>query len=86
VRLVLPWTVHWVHESTPTSDDSRVQTYLRGCADIERAIAIDPGRGGRAIDTRIVKREFEAEVDGSQVWAMVDLAIALRRTYGQPDA
>ena len=86
VRLVLPWTIHWVHTSDPTVDESLMQTYFRGCADIEQAIAKDMGRGGYAIDTRIVKREREIDEDGSEVWAMVDIEIALRRTYGQPNA
>lgn len=86
VRIAFPVTVHWVSESTPTDDASRLQTYLRGCADVERAIAVDPTRGNRAADTRIVKRTFETAVDGSQVWAMVEIEMAVHRTYGAPDA
>lgn len=85
-RLVLPVTIHWISDSTPTDDTSRLQTYLRGCADVEQAIAVDITRGGYAFDTKIVKRELDLAVDGSQVWAMVDVEIALRRTYGAPNA
>lgn len=86
VRLVLPVTIHWISESTPSDDNSRMQTFFRGCADVEKAIAVDPGRGGNAMDTRIVRREFETAVDGSQVWAQIETEIALRRTYGSPNA
>lgn len=85
LRLALPMTIHWVHESSPEADESRTLTYLRGCADVEQALAIDPGRGGLATDTRITKRTFEGAVDGSQVWGMVDITITLHRTYGQPN-
>lgn len=86
LRLVLPVTIHWVHESDPVKDADRMTVYYRGCADIERAIAVDLSRGGRAVDTRIVRRTFEAEPDSAQVWAMVDVEIPVYRTYGQPDA
>ena len=86
LRLTLPMTVHWVSDSTPTDYDSRMQTFFRGCADVERAITQDLSRGGRATDTRIVGRTFDTAVEGAQVWAMVDLSISLLRTYGQPDA
>ena len=86
VRVVMSLTIHWVSESIPTTDESRLQTYLRGCADVERAMAIDVTRGGLAVDTRIVKRAFDTAIDGAQVWAMVDVALSLHRTFGAPDA
>jgi hypothetical protein len=86
VRLVQPVIVHFVGDSTPTSDESRIQTFYRLCADIERAIAVDPGRGGYAIDTRIVRRTLHSDdVDGKEVQASVELEMPLRRTYGAPD-
>jgi hypothetical protein len=86
LRLVLPVTIYWVHDSDPTVDLSRLRTYLRGCADVERAIAVDITRGGRAVDTRIVKRTHDAIGDGAQVWAVVDTEIITHRTFGAPDA
>ena len=83
--LSLPMTIHWVHDTSPDQDVSRMQTYFRGCADVEKAITVDRGRGGLATETLIRKRAFEAAVDGSQVWAMVDITIKLYRTYGQPN-
>jgi hypothetical protein len=85
VRLGFPITIHWVSESDPAFDESFDQTYFRGCADIERAIAKDPGRGGLASDTRITGRSYDT-LGTSQVWAIVKTRITLRRTYGQPDA
>lgn len=86
LRLTQAVRVHWISDSTPTDDTSRLKTYLRGCADVERAIAVDVTRGGLAVDTRIVRRVPERAVDGAQVWAMVELEILLHRTYGAPDA
>lgn len=85
VKLIMPITVHWVSESDPTDDESRMRTYFRGCADVEKAIAVDLSRGGLAVDTRIEKRTFDTAVDGSQVWARIELRIQLHRTYGQPN-
>lgn len=85
LKLVVPVTIHWVSDSVPTVDESRMQTYFKGCADVEQAIALDTGRGGLATDTRIVRRTFDTAVDGSQVWALLDAAITVNRTYGQPN-
>lgn len=84
--LTMPVTIHWVSETTPTDDTSRLLTYFRGIADVERAIVKDVSRGSRAKDTRITKRSYATAVDGSQVWAIVDTDIETRRVYGQPDA
>lgn len=86
VSLTLPFTINWISDYVPTDDDSRIFTFLAGCADVERAIAGDISRGGLARDTRIVKRSYDTAVDGAQVWARVEGVILTRRTYGQPDA
>lgn len=85
-RLVLPMTIHWVSDSDPTVDESRLQTYFQGCSDVERAIAKDISRGGLAIDTRILTRTYDTVVDGKQIWAQVHIEISTKRIYGQPDA
>jgi hypothetical protein len=85
VELALPVKIHWVSESTPTDDASRLQTYWRGCADVEKTIAVDISRGGLATDTRITQRTLETVPDGSEVWAAIDVAMKLHRTYGQPN-
>ena len=90
VRLVLPWRLHWIHESDATADASRMQTYFRGVADLERAVGPKTNgtiwHGALASGATISKAAFESEVDGSQVWAMVDLEIIVNRTFGQPDS
>lgn len=86
IELRMPVTVHWVSDSTPTDDKSRLQTFFRGCADVERAIAQDITRGGRAFDTTMTRRTLDLAVDGAQVWARIELAINVHRTFGQPDA
>jgi hypothetical protein len=86
-RIVLPFRIVWVHESDITVDERGVQTYFKGIADVERAIAQDPGRNGLAVDTLIRQRQrFEDEQQpGSQVVAIVDVMIPVRRTYGLPN-
>lgn len=86
VRLVIPLVIHWVSDSSPTDDASRMQTFFRGVADVERAIAADVTRGGLAVDTRIVSPTFDTSSDGAQVWAQIDTEITIYRTYGVPDA
>ena len=84
LRLKLPLKVHWVSDATPTDDVSRMEMFFKGCADIEKAVAVDVSRGGYCSDTRIRRRTFDDAVDGTQVWAIVELELWVRRTYGQP--
>ncbi len=88
VALRLPLRVHWAHEIDEVTDEARMQMFFRGCADIERALAVDVSRGGLANDTRVISRQLHRrpDGDGAEVWAMVDLEIRTRRTYGQPDS
>jgi len=83
-RIELRATIHWIHDSDPKRDADKMQTYLQGCADIEKVIVSDLQRGGRVIDTRIVSRAFDTAVDGALVWASIDLAMPMIRTYGEP--
>lgn len=88
-RIDLAATIHWVHDSDPTRDADRIQTYLQGCADIEKVLVgsngADLSRGGLVIDTRIVRRTFDTAVDGSMVWGSIEIVMPMIRTYGQPD-
>lgn len=84
VKLTLPMVVHWVSDSTPTDDTSRLQVYLRGCADVEKALAVDITRGGLAYDTRVVSREMDLAMDGAQVWAQIGIEIRVNREFGAP--
>lgn len=98
VRLVMPGSIHWVHDPTPpgdaisgvpsvVDDAARMQVFWRGCADVERAITVDTGRGGLAVDTRITNRRWQPAPGGSggqTVWAELTLEIIVYRTYGVP--
>lgn len=86
IDLSLPFTIHWLSDYVPEDDNSRLSTFFRGCADVERAIAVDITRGGLARDTRIVTRRYDTTIDGTQVWAEIDVNVLTRRIYGQPDA
>lgn len=87
IGLGLAVLIHWVGEATLTADESRMLTYFRGCADVERAIAVDISRGGLAVDTKITKRTCDESPGntGARVWAILDVEIPLYRTYGAPD-
>jgi hypothetical protein len=84
-RIDLAATIHWVTDSDPTRDVDRIQTYLQGCSDIEKLLIVDLQRGGLVIDTRIVRRTFDTQVDGSLVWASIEIVMPMIRIYGQPD-
>lgn len=89
LRMVLPLVINWVQESDAADDDSRMRTFFRGCADVEKAIAPEDGagrsRGGLAIDTHIVRCINNDDIDGSEVWAQIEVEIPLFRQYGRPN-
>lgn len=82
IRVLMPWSIYWMQEFDPTVDEDLLKVYFRGCADVEKAIAADLGRGGLATDTKIVDREPLR--DGTRVWARTDGHCKVRRTYGVP--
>lgn len=84
-RIDVRAVIHWVHDSDPTRDADRIQTYLQGCADVERAIVADLSRGALAIDTRIVGRSMQQLTDGAEVWASIEIVMPTIRTFGDPD-
>src|SRR6185295_3748108 len=63
VDLTMSVTIHWIADSDATDDDSRVKTFLKGCADVEKAITVDPGRGGLAVWTEIKRRTHDEVPD-----------------------
>lgn len=83
-RIDLRAIVHWVSTSDPTRDADRLQTYLQGCADVEKALVADLQRGGLVIDTRILSRTNQQFVSGSEVWASIEIVMPLLRTFGEP--
>ncbi len=86
MKVTRPVTIHWVSESVPDRDADRMQVFFRGIADVERAIVADIQRGGWALDTRIRTCTFDHALDGSQVWAAVEVDIIEQsRVYGSPD-
>ncbi len=85
VKVVMPVTIYAVHDSDPTDDDSWLQTFMRLCADVEKAIAVDIRRGGPATDHTVLGCDFDFR-GGSQVWAMVKTQIRIERVFGAPNA
>ena len=84
IRLLMPFIIYAVNDTDPTDDDSMLRTYLRLCADVEKAIAADTTRNGLATDTRILEREIHV-MEGQKVWAILKGEIRERRTYGEPN-
>jgi hypothetical protein len=84
VGLILPITVHWFNGSDSTDDTGKMLEFFRACADIETALSVDPTRGFLALDTRVIRRVYD-ELDGSDVWAMVDVQVRLFRQLGKPN-
>lgn len=64
---------------------SRLQTFERLCADIEKALTVDINRGNRASDTRIVDKQMGMMVGAQRVIAIVQTEIRLHREYGKPN-
>jgi hypothetical protein len=87
VRITLRYRVIWVHESDVTVDERGIQTFYKGVADVERAIALDPNRNGLASFTWVAGHsKFEDEnLSGSQVVAVIDVRVRVIRTYGAPN-
>jgi hypothetical protein len=85
VELVTPVNVYWVHDPADPDDATRLQTYFRGRADVERAIAQDVSRGGLAIDTTIIDTaQSHGIADSSVVVAVIQVQLRRRRVYGSP--
>ena len=80
----IPVSIHAVHDSDTSDDDSWMRTYLRLCADVEQAIAIDTTRGDLATDTRILDIAVH-RIDGREVWAETACEIRVYREFGAPN-
>lgn len=80
-----PVLIHWISESRPDRDADPLQTFLRGCADVERAITRDLTLGGTVRDIKITGRLFNRDL-GSEVWAIVNTVMVIHRVFGEPTA
>ncbi len=80
----IPVSIHAVDDSDTSDDDSWMRTYLRLCADVEQAIAVDTTRGDLAADTRILDIAVH-RIAGSEVWAETACEIRVYRTFGEPN-
>jgi hypothetical protein len=84
VQVVRPLTIYWVQKPADANDTTKLQTFFRGCSDVERAIAKDISRGGLAIDTKIIDSTPDVSTDSSEVIAVIHTELRHRRTYGAP--
>lgn len=83
VLVRMPVSIYLIDDTDAKVDEDFVRAYFRACADMERAIAQDPTRGGYAADTRIRTRAYANR--GARLWAKVDVAVDVRRVFGEPD-
>lgn len=83
-NVTLPLTIHWFHDADRTSDDALLQTFFRGCADVEKALTQDITRGGRAVDTRITSCDLVPVSNSGICWAAIKVDIHGWRAYGAP--
>ena len=63
---------------------ARQRAVWRACADTARVLAEDPSLGGLVVDTRIVGRKWNREIDGLDVYVSIDLEIRTRRDFTRP--
>lgn len=85
VKITLPLRVHWVDDVDQTDDSSRIRTFLRAVADVERAVRSSQAGalGALAIESLVTDREL-VPMDGGRMWAVVSLEIEYERPHGQP--
>lgn len=80
--LTTPVLIHWVHDAVQIDDETRMQTFFRGCADIEKAIAPQATACGGLASIKIIDRVLSREALGAQVWAVVRTEIMNKRVFG----
>ena len=64
---------------------SRVLTFQKLAADVEKALTVDITRGQRVSDTRIVDKQMGMMVGAQRVIAIVQTEVRLHRQYGKPN-
>lgn len=84
IILSMPFIIHAVNDTDPTDDDDMLRTYMRLCADVEQAIAIEDSRSQLVFSIKINNREIY-KLDGQRLWAMLTGEIREHRTYGEPN-
>lgn len=83
VKVARTFKVFAVHDSDPADDNDFMKVHIRLCAEVEKAVRVDPSRGGIALDTLITNTTYNTTF-APKVWTEVDLAVTLYRTNGQP--
>ena len=82
---LLPFNVVAFANATNLDPVSRVKTYERLCADIEKALTVDIDRGGLATDTRITGKQMQVTTGSLRVVAVIGLEVRTHREYGKPN-
>ena len=82
---VVPIDITAAADAVQLVPTSRVQTFERLAADVEKALAVDIERGGRVSDTRIVDKQMGMMVGAQRVIAIIQTEVRLHREYGKPN-
>jgi hypothetical protein len=80
------FTVYWVYRLSAADasvDEAWMRAFFRGCADVEEAI--EAAQTAIGFET-LVERCAADQSFGSEVWAVIDVSMQIRRTLGQPNA
>lgn len=80
---IVPVSIIAVANATQLDVVSRVKTYERLCADIEKAVVVDHTRGALATDTRIVNKQMNVNTGSARVVAIVQLEVRVYRQFGK---
>lgn len=82
IKVTQPFLVHWCGESEADDDASRMRNYFRACADIERAVRVDPSRGGIVMETLFLNPRLTDFQQGARYWAVCEVQLVFYRTHG----
>lgn len=85
---VIPIDITAAAEATQLVATSRVQTFERLAADIEKALTVDITRGDRVSETKIVDKQMGMMVgggSGQRIIAVIQTEVRLHREYGKPN-
>jgi hypothetical protein len=86
VMIASPFTIHFVGESDPTTDESRLLEHFKACADVEQATAAETTRtnlGTLGAWLTIARRRMSGA--GVVVWSSIDGVVRRRHEFGRPN-
>lgn len=89
----LPARVIWVGSPRGPEDPApfvtmpkgaRLRTYWRACRDVLKAVTADYTLGGLVVDVRVTGRQWNQDIEGPDVYAVIDLSIRMSLDFTTP--